>query len=113
MFSPEIILNLIPVAVSALIWAISRWLVESSAAVLGSLLALGVTSVAALPALWMSWSAHGGRLGMGAMITVLLAFASSGAGLVAFLVGYAWGKKHEARQEPERSEPGGSVSRRR
>jgi hypothetical protein len=80
----DILPNLIPVAISLLLWLVCQ---GSRALARGSLFALIVTSVMAVPALALAASVGFKSLDMLFMLTLLLAMASAGAGVVAFIVG--------------------------
>ncbi|WNG20420.1 hypothetical protein [Cystobacter fuscus] len=106
MISPDIIPNLFPVAASALGWLVSPWIGENNPRRTrgmrqGSAFAFMVTLIGAVPAIMLSWSVNGRSLGMGFMITLILAVVSSVVGLGAFALGFRWGSNEEDQEEPK------------
>jgi hypothetical protein len=90
--------NLLPVAISLFLCLFS--FAGSRAYARGALSAFIVTFVMAIPAVALSASVGFRSLEMLFMLTLLLAFASAGAGILAFILGYASGKRAaEAREE--------------
>ncbi|MFL5358717.1 hypothetical protein [Archangium sp.] len=79
--------NLLPVAISLFLCIFS--FAGSRAYARGALSAFIVTFVMAIPAVALSASVGFRKLEMMFMLTLLLAFASAGAGLLAFILGYA------------------------
>ncbi|PTL83179.1 hypothetical protein [Vitiosangium sp. GDMCC 1.1324] len=82
----DIVPNLIPVVIAFTVWGAS--LEGSPAVARGARFALIVTSVMAIPPVALAASVGFKSLGMMFMLTLLLAVASAGAGLVAYFLGY-------------------------
>lgn len=83
----DILPNLLPVAISLFLCIFSP--AGSRAYARGALSAFIVTFVMALPAVAFSASVGFRSLEMMFMLTLMLAYASAGAGLLAFILGYA------------------------